>query len=63
MNITIGETVYVDNENRTVSSISQNIHGNPIILWHSKKNSEGVCIPAVWEEWREGKPSKRRSLS
>ena len=63
MDITIGEVVEIDNERRVVTNILSQPTGK-IIIWHGKKNSEGACMPSVWEEWRQGigSRSNRRGL-
>jgi hypothetical protein len=53
MDITVGEVVEIDNERRVVVSILSQSSGQ-IIIWQGKKNSEGACMPSVWQEWRQG---------
>ena len=52
-NIKVGETAKVEGDQVSVVSIGKNITGDPIIHYAGKR-SEGVCVPSLWVEWRDG---------
>ena len=62
-NISVGEKVSVEGELREVTEIIKNSNGDPVIVWQSRRNSEGACPPYIWQEWRDKIPQdKRREL-
>lgn len=48
-----GDKVFFEKETRVVTNTIKNINGQSVVLWKSK-NTEGACMPCVWEEWRRG---------
>lgn len=55
----IGEVIEVSlgnnkSELRTITDIVSNTENNPVVVWASK-NSEGACMPSIWDGWKTGK--------
>lgn len=49
----VGDKIEVNKKIQTITSITKNVDGNPIVMWSSKQ-FVGGCTPSVWEEWKSG---------
>jgi hypothetical protein len=57
----VGETILVDDIERTVTSIERNKIGEPIICWESPRGI-GACMVSIWLKWEKEKTDPYRNL-